>query len=141
MIYISEIFEEFEKAKTKQDRIAVLQKYYSNRTFVAILSGTFDPRIEFVQIPRKFTYTPSDVPYGFAFTTLAHEHRKLGFFLKRYLGLEDSGKLTKLRILIESLHAGEAEVLMGMLKKNLKVKGLSKSLIKELFPQFFPSKE
>jgi len=141
MIYISEIFEEFEKAKTKQDKIAVLQKYYSNNTFMAILSGTFDPRIEFFKLPRKFTYQPSDVPYGFAFTTLAHEHRNLGFFLEQYTALPVSGKIMKLKILVESLHAGEAEVLIGMLKKKLKIKGLSKSLIKEVFPQFFPPKQ
>lgn len=140
MMYISEIFDEFENAKLKEDKIAVLKKYLNNPAFYNILKGTFHPDIKFVKLPKKFEYHKSDLPYGNTDTTLAYENKFLWKFLES-TDLDINIKLQKLLIILESLHVDEAEVLLGMINKKLKIKGLTKALIKEIFPEFFPLKK
>jgi len=140
MLYISEIFDEFEKAKKKKDKQDVLRKYSNNKTFLTILSGAFDPRIEFFPVSKKLKYKESDAPYGFAYTTLAYEQRRLLWLLKSSK-MENENKLTILLDMLEMLHADEAKILLGMVHKKLKVKGLTPKLVKEVFPQIFPEEK
>jgi len=141
MIYISEIFDEFETAKRKQDKITVLQKYKKNITLYNILKGTFHPDIKFIKIPKKFKYNESDLPYGNTDTTLDYESKHFWYYIDSHDKLSQEIRMQKLLIMLESLHAGEAKILLGMINKKLKVKGLTKSIVKEVFPEFFPEKQ
>ena len=68
-----EIFEEFEKAETKEDRIGVLRRN-ANFALKSVLKGTFNNDVQFV-IDRVPMYKPSDAPAGLGYTTI---HQELG---------------------------------------------------------------
>ena len=44
--YISELFEEFEKLKSRKEKLAFLKGQFNNAMFKAVLQGTFDPNIK-----------------------------------------------------------------------------------------------
>lgn len=137
---ISEIFEEFEQRKTKEDRLAVL-RYNANWALRSTLKGVFDPNVQFTitEVPQ---YTPSLDPIGLSATSL---HQELGrFYIFEKNNPKVSPSLTEKRkkeILIqmlEALEAKEAKVLEGILTKKLKVKGLTYEIVKEAFPDLVP---
>lgn len=133
---IYEVFEEFEQAASKKDKIAVLQKNDSY-ALRQVLKGSFDPKIEFV-IDRVPYYNPSDAPPGLGYTTISQELKRV------YLFQKDNPKrdpnLSKERIeviliqMLENLEAKEAVVFMNMLLKKQKVKGLTEKIVEEAFP-------
>jgi len=84
----SEIFEDFEKASTKQDRLSVLKKY-DHPMFRLFLQAAFHPNVVFdVNIPK---YRPAVEPAGLNYTYLDSEMTKMYRFVKdhpsRPLGL------------------------------------------------------
>jgi hypothetical protein len=75
----SEIFEDFDKATTKEERIAVLRKNFHPR-FAEFLQMAFHPNIIFdVRIPN---YRPAQEPAGLNFTYIDNEISKLYRFVK-----------------------------------------------------------
>lgn len=135
-----EIFDMFEMAPTKQDKINVLR---SNGTYAlrSVLKGTFDPNVKFV-IEKVPYYGVSDAPVGMGYTSIAQE------LSRAYLFEENNPKVDpnlshdrKEKILIqilEALEKREAEIFMNMLLKNQKVKGLTYKIVKEAFPDLLP---
>ena len=136
---IYEIFDEFEKASTKEERIFVLRKN-NNYALKSVLKGTYDPNLEFV-IDKVPLYKPSDAPPGLGYTSI---HQELG---RTYLFVKGDPRVAptlthkrKEHILIqilETLEKREAEVFMNMLLKNQKVKNLNNEIVKEAFPDLF----
>lgn len=133
---IHEIFEEFEQASSRKDKIAVLQKNDSY-ALRQVLKGSFDPKIEFI-IEKVPYYSPSDAPIGMGYTTISQELKRV------YLFQKDNPKrdpnLSKERVeviliqILENLEAKEAVVFMNMLLKKQKVKGLTDKIVQEAFP-------
>lgn len=133
---IHEIFEEFEQASSRKDKIAVLQKNDSY-ALRQVLKGSFDPKIEFI-IEKVPYYNPSDAPIGMGYTTIVQELKRV------YLFQKDNPKrdpnLSKERVeviliqILENLEAKEAVVFMNMLLKKQKVKGLTDKIVQEAFP-------
>lgn len=133
---VYEIFDEFEKAKTKKDKIEILRK---NNTYalINVLQGTFNPNIQFVfeQIPN---YKASDAPAGLGYSSIHQELGRVYLFEKN--SLKVSPQLThkrKQEIFIqalESLEAREANVYANMIMKKQNVKGLDIKIVKEAFP-------
>jgi len=131
-----EIFDEFEKQETEEDRIIVLTM---NESFVlkTYLRGLLDPNVQFVfdKIPE---YTPSDSPPGLAYMSM---HQVL---LDAYLFEKNNPRVSpnltlkrKEELLIqklEAMEAKEAELFVSMLKKKPSVKGLTRSVVDEAFP-------
>ena len=70
---IYEIFEEFEKAPAKKDKIEVLRRN-GNYALKSVLKGTFDPNINFFTDKVPY-YKPSDAPPGLGYTSI---HQELG---------------------------------------------------------------
>ena len=70
---VYEIFDEFEQAKTKKDKIDVLRRNV-NYALRNVLQGTFNPNIQFIfeKIPN---YKVSDAPVGLGYSTI---HQELG---------------------------------------------------------------
>lgn len=134
---IYEIFDEYEKAASKQERIDVLRRN-SGWALKNILKGTFDPNIKFIfeQVPY---YKPSDSPPGMGYSSIHQELDRV------YLFEENNPKVNpnlthkrKEQILIqilEVLEAREAVIFMNMLLKKQKVKGLTYNIVKEAFPE------
>ena len=131
-----EVFEEFEKAPTKEAKINVLRA--DNRQVLKnLLQGAFHPAIKYV-FKEPIEYKSSDAPPGMGYTSLDSEFRRV------YIFVEGSDKVAptltferKKQILIqilESLEAKEATVFMNMILKDLKVKGLTPKIVEEAFP-------
>jgi hypothetical protein len=133
---IYEIFDEFELAKTKQQRIAVLEQNMSQALCDVILMA-FHPKYEWLvtELPKK--YKMPDILTGSAFSSIHQQLRKLYMFRK---GDPTAEKLTPERReeillqILESLEFREAEVIIGIFTKDLGVKGLDHKFVKEVFP-------
>ena len=130
-----EIFEEFEKAETKADKMAILRKYWHPK-FQEFLEYAFNPNIKFDVIPPK-EWRPAVEPAGLNITYLDLEVPKLYRFIKDHpnrpseLANDDAKKTKLLKVVLEALHPSESELLLKMLKKNLSIKGLTTKLIQE----------
>jgi hypothetical protein len=129
----SEIFAEFEQAETRNDKIAVIRKYWhpSLREF---LEYAFNPNIVFDVEPPK-TWRPAIEPAGLNVTYLDMEIPKLYRFIKnhphRASGLSPEKQTQLLKVVLEALHPSESELLLKLFKKNLGVKGLTVKLIQD----------
>lgn len=135
-----EIFQEFDQAKTREARIAVLRKYEGNRWFVEFLNYAFNPRIHF-DVFKVPAYRESPDPAGLAVTNLSNEMRRLYIFIlghpKRTTKLDPKKEERLLNVLLGSLHKDEAALVAKLLSKDkdLKIKYLTPSLVKEAFPK------
>lgn len=137
---IYEIFDEFEEATSKKEKMAVIEKNLS-KTLVQVLELAFHPDYEFLIKEMPAEYKIPDTLPGISTCKLTTEIRKLYLFRK---GDETAEKLSEERRkqlllqLIESLEPREAEVVIGILSKDLGVKGLNYKFVKEAFPQLLP---
>ena len=137
---IGEIFDKINNAKTKQEKKDLLIQYRDSAPLRFILRGTFDPTVQFT-INEEPDYTPSgEDHYGDASNNLYFEVPKCSIFVK---GHKEAAALNKekakqhLTEILESLHPQEASIYMGMLKKKLKIKGLTSNLVLEVFPNMY----
>ena len=131
----SEIFEEFDKATTKQDRLNVLRKY-DHPMFRLFLQAAFHPNVVFdVSVPK---WRPAPEPAGLNYTYLDSEMSKIYRYVKdhpsRPAGLTDKKKSELLLVTLESLHKDEAALLERLVKKDLSIKHLTPKLVEEAFP-------
>jgi hypothetical protein len=137
---IYEVFDEFETAKTKQQRMDVIGKNLS-KVLTEVLQLGFHPQPKwyFDEVPEG--YVIKDVPAGMSYAKLSTEMRKLYMFQK---GNETADKLTDkkreqlLVELLQNLEPREAEVIMGIFRKDFGVKGLDYKFVKEAFPALLP---
>ena len=134
---IYEVFDEFELLSTREERIDYL-RHNINKTLSEVLIYTFHPDYQWNITDVPHNYIPSqDTLEGISLCQLSTELRKLYMFKK---GDPTAEKLTERRknelliILLESLEPREAEVVMGILRKDQGVEGLTIDLIKEALP-------
>jgi len=137
---IYEIFDEFEIATSKKEKLAVIEKNLS-RTLIQVLELAFHPDYEWLinEMPNEYKI-PDTLP-GISRCQLSTEIRKLYLFKKGDATAEklsDEKRKQLLLQLIESLEPREAEVVIGILSKDLGVKGLNYKFVKEAFPQLLP---
>jgi hypothetical protein len=131
----SEILDEFQKAQTKQERIAVLKKY-DHKNFREFLFYALEPTIEFdVEVPN---YRPAPEPAGLNYTYLDLEVKKLYRFIKdhklRPAGLTPQKQKQLLVVVLESLYKDEAELLVKVVQKKFKIPNLTIKLVQEAYP-------
>lgn len=137
---IYEIFDEFESAKSKKDKIHVLEKNL-NQTLVNVLQLTFHPDFEWNVKEFPAEYKLPDTLPGISTCQLSTELRKLYLFRKGDPAAENLTERKRKELLIqflESLEPREAEVVIGIFKKNQGVKGLTYEFVKECFPDMLP---
>jgi hypothetical protein len=136
-----EIFDEFEVAENKKDRMKVVEKNLS-KTLVDILELAYHPKYEWLVTEMPDGYkVPTDTLPGLSGTQLSTELRKLYLFRKGDPTAEQLSpeKRTELLLrLLESLEPREAEVVIGIFQKDLGVKGLNYKFVKEAFPNLLP---
>lgn len=135
---ISELFEEFEQLKTRKQKAEFLEKYKQNAMLKAVLQGTFDPNIDWcIEVP---SYTPDDAPLGLNPSTLYMEIPKCTVFVKGHpksVGVKPKRLKELLIQVLESMHPAESMIYEQMMKKKLKVKGLTEKLVLEVFPDLY----
>ena len=138
---IYEVFDEFEAAKNKKDRMRVIENNLS-QTLVQVLQYTFHPDIRWKisEVPDNYKGNVDSKP-GISTCQLSTEIRKLYLFQQ---GNQTAENLTPrkqnelLLQLLESIEPREAEVIMGIFKKDQGVKGLDYKFVKEAFPNLLP---
>tara|TARA_B100000929_G_scaffold225568_1_gene181897 strand:- start:167 stop:619 length:453 start_codon:yes stop_codon:yes gene_type:complete len=137
---ISEILGEFEKAKSRQAKKEVLEKYKNVEALRYLLCGTFDPKIQWA-ITEQPDYSEDDItPEGEEANSLYIEMPKSILFIK---GHPAGARVRPERLkqiliqILESLHPSESKLYMQMLKKKSKIKGLTSKLVLEVFPNMY----
>ena len=134
-LLFSDILNKVHKAKTKAQKVEILQKY-DTQALRMLLKASFDPTKEWVIPACEVPFTPNDAPEGTEHTVLAQETKKLWHFIK---GADNETKqVQKENMFIqicEALCEAEAKLLIAAKDKRLHqvYKGLSKDVVKEAF--------
>ena len=136
-----EIFDEFEMATSKKDKMKVIENNLS-KVLVNVLQMTYHPNYVWLINDMPDSYiVPTDILPGSSPQTISTQLRKMYLFQK---GHPSSSNLTEekrkqlLLQLLESLEPREAEVVIGILRKDQGVKGLDYNFVKEAFPELLP---
>ena len=136
-LLISEVLRKVSNAKTKAEKIALLQKHNS-QALRSLLIWNFDESVISMLPEGDVPYTPNDAPVGTDHTRLEQEYKGFYRFVK---GGQDSLKSLKRESmfvqLLEGLSAEEAELLCLIKDGNLnsKYKRITKAVVQEAFPQ------
>lgn len=138
---IYEILGEFEKAKTREDKIAVLR---TNESWAlkSFLNGAFNPFIRYVfdEIPK---YSISDAPAGLGYSSIHQELGRAYLFEVNNPKVAPSLTLERKKVILtqmlEGLESKEAAMLAAMFMKKLPTKGLTYKLVQEAFPGLLPN--
>jgi hypothetical protein len=133
---VYEVFDEFAKVNSKQDKINVLANNWTP-TLKLVLQLAYRPEMEwkFKDYPER--YKKPDTKPGISYASLDTELKRLYMFR---VGNETAEKLTTKRaeeilmVLLESLEPREADVVIGIFKKDLGVKGLTYKFIHDNIP-------
>ena len=135
-LLLSEILRKVSNAKTKAEKIKILQKHNST-ALRQILIINFDDSVVSMLPEGDVPYTPNEAPVGTDHTRLEHEFKGLYRFFKggadKLPGMKRESMFVQL---LEGLHADEAEliVLVKDGKMNTKYKRITKAVISEAFP-------
>lgn len=135
-LLISEILRKVSNAKTKSEKISLLQKHNST-ALRQLLIINFDESIVSMMPEGDVPYTPNDAPVGTDHTRLESEYRGLYRFFKGGADKLPSLKRESMFVqLLEGLSAEEAELLVlakdGRI--NDKYKRITKAVVSEAFP-------
>ena len=131
---VFEVFEEYKKAGSREERLDVLKKYSEHYAFLDILRGTFDDSLEFNLPEGRPPFTPNrpeSVP-----TTLLKRHRDFGLFVHgpRSDQLPAYKREQKFIELLEGIHPEDAEYVLKMVAKKPPVRYITKKIIQEALP-------
>ena len=135
-LLISEVLQKVSNAKTKKEKVALLQKF-NTQALRSLLIWNFDESVKSAIPSGEVPFTPNDAPKGTEHTRLLKEHRNLFRFVK---GGDNSLKQMRREQLfiqmLEGLHAEEAELICLVKDKSLQDKyRVTKAVVEEAFPQ------
>lgn len=141
MKYLYEVFDDFENAKNKKERMAVIGANLS-QTLVDVLRMTYHPGFQWKvkELPEKYKI-PSDMLPGITYDGLNQQLRRLYMFQEgnpTAEALDDKRRSEILLQILESLEPREAEIVLGIFQKDQHVKGLDYKFVKEAFPDLLP---
>jgi hypothetical protein len=136
-----QIFDDFEQASTKSEKMEVIGKNLSS-TLVEVLKLTYHPNFQWLvkELPDNYKVASDNIP-GFNRSQLSTELRRLYLFQQ---GNPDAERLSPrkrqelLYQLLDSVEPREAEVILGIFQKDQGVKGLDYKFVKEAFPNLLP---
>lgn len=135
-LLISEIFQKVSNAKTKAEKIKILQDN-NTQALRSILIWNYDESVISMIPEGDVPYTPNEAPAGTEHTLLEKEARKLYYFIKG--GDESLKQFQREKMFIqmlEGLHSSEAELLVLVKDKKLQDKyRITKAVVQEAFPQ------
>ena len=137
---VYEIFDAFEQAGSKKERMKVIEQNLSP-TLVKVLEYTFHPDYQWniKEMPDEYK-TPDTLP-GVSLAKLSTELRRIYLFQKGHPTANNLTPQKQKELLLqflESLEPREAEVVIGIMRKDLGVKGLTYKFVKECFPRMLP---
>lgn len=138
VLEVFEIFEKVTKAKTRQEKILVLQQH-KLPAVTDVLRGIFDDRIQWNLPGGTPPYNPAP-PQSYP-KTLRRSNINFKYLVK---GIYESDHMLgpkRERVFIgmlESVHPEDAKILVSMINKKNPVKGLTKKLVQEAYPGLIP---
>ena len=135
-LLLSEILRKVSNAKTKAEKIALLQKHNTN-ALRQVLIINFDDSVISMLPEGDVPYTPNDAPIGTDHTRLESEYKGLYRFVKCGQDKLPSLKRETMFVqLLEGLSAEEAELLCLAKDKKItsKYKRITKAVVQEAFP-------
>ena len=132
---VSEILQKVSSAKTKKEKVELLQEY-NNNALRAILIINFDESLEFLLPDGEVPFTPNDAPVGTEHTRLAHEYKGLYKYFKGGDSSIKGMKREQLFVqLLEGLAEEEANLLVSACNKDIQSKyRVTKAAVAEAFP-------
>lgn len=132
---VSEILNEASKIEAKQERVDFLKKH-DGPALRDVLRINFDLDIVSLLPEGEPPYKKDDAPKGYEYKTLHREFKQFSKFFKGPV----ANQLTSVRReslfiqLLESLNAEEAELLVLVKDKKLKLRGITKKLVSDIWP-------
>ncbi len=133
-LLMNEILQKVSNAKTKAQKIKLLNEYNSP-ALRAILIANFDESVISMLPEGKVPYKPNDAPEETEHTKLIQEYRKLYLFFKGGANISQARRETLFIQLLEGLHAKEAEVLTLVKDKKIgKRWKITRQCVEEAFP-------
>ena len=132
---LSEILQKVSSAKTKKEKVELLQEY-NNNGLRAILIINFDESLKFLLPEGEVPFTPNDAPAGTEHTRLDSEYRGLYRYFKGGDSSLKGMRREQLFVqLLEGLHVDEANLLVSACNKDLQSKyRITKQAVSEAFP-------
>jgi hypothetical protein len=132
---MNEVLQKVSNAKTKAQKIKLLQEYNSP-ALRAILIANFDESVVSMLPEGEVPYEKNDAPEDTEHTKLVHEYRKLYLFFKGGANISQNRREMLFIQLLEGLHQGEAEVLTLMKDRKIgKRWKITKQCVEQAFPQ------
>lgn len=133
MNFVYEVLDKAQKARSKAQKIDILQKNES-WALKDILRGTFDSTVKWNLPEGEPPYTPSEAHN--APTNLHKVHKQFVYFVK---GVRESERLNRIKResifigLIEGIHPEDAKLVIAMINKT-KPEGITRNVVEEAFP-------
>jgi len=136
-LLLTEVLRKVSNAKTKAEKINLLQKHNSN-ALRQVLIMNFDESVISMLPEGEVPYTPNDAPIGTDHTRLESEYKGLYRFVKGGQDKLPSLKRETMFVqLLEGLSKDEAELICLAKDKKItsKYKRITKAVVQEAFPQ------
>ena len=135
-LLINEILQKVSNAKTKIEKITLLQQYDSP-ALRTILIANFDESVTFLLPEGDVPYTKNEAPEDTEHTRLSKEYRALYNFVKGGNGALTQNKREMMFIqLLEGLHQNEAEILCMVKDKTISKRyKITRACVEEAYPQ------
>ena len=132
---ISEVLNEASKLTKKEDRIKYLRTN-SSPALRDVLRIAFDADVVSLLPTGAPSFERDDAPAGHEFLNLHKGHKRFKYFFKGPAANETTALRREGMFLsfIESLNGVEADMVIAAKDKKLKIKGITKALVKEAFP-------
>jgi len=138
---IPQIFEEVEKAGSKESKIKVLRAY-ETPVLIGVLQVNFNPDVK-LHLPDGEPPFKKDtsIPTGYSETNLYTEWRRMYIWLDEKINLTKARKEQLFVQMLEGVHWSEAETVCLAKDKKLqtKYKSLKEDLVREAFPNILPA--
>lgn len=138
---IYEVFDDFNAATTKAERLEVLRK---NNSYALknVLLGAMHPNIKFT-INKIPPFKREKMPEGMSYSHMTEALGRIYLFMdgnpRVPEGLTEKRKIEILIQILESLEEKEADIYASVIKKDLKIKYLTPSLVNEAFGELLPT--
>ena len=133
-LLMHEVLQKVSNAKTKKEKIKLLQELNSNALRM-LLNINFDDSVVSMLPPGQVPYTPNDAPEGTEHTILEKEARLLHHFFKGGSNVSQVKRENMFVQMLEGLNAGEAEALILAKDKKIgKRWKITKACVSEAYP-------
>ena len=134
-LLMHEVLQKVSNAKTKKEKIKLLQEYNTNALRMLLIIN-FDDSVVSLLPPGNVPYTPNEAPEGTEHTILEKEARLLHHFFKGGSNVSQVKREQMFVQMLEGLNAGEGEVLCLAKDKQIgKRWKITKACVTEAFPQ------